>query len=108
MNLICLKGRIASDIRLNTTGTGKTAVSFSVAVPRRFDRDTADFFDVVAWEKTGLFIFNYFKKGQEIALQGEMQQRKWQDKDGNNRYSFEVICEQAEFCGGKAEGENRN
>lgn len=103
MNNIIIKGRISKDIELRTTQTGKEVAGFSVAVNRRFDKDNTDFFDVVAWGKTGVFVNTYFRKGQEILIQGSMQCRKWQDKEDNNRYSWELVAEQVDFCGSKSE-----
>lgn len=106
MNSIIIKGRLSRDPELRSTSDGREVSNFSVAVSRRFSgekKDTADFFDCVAWGKTGVFINTYFHKGQEILAQGEMHQRKWQDKDGNNRYSWEMNVNQAEFCGSKQE-----
>ena len=105
MNNIIIKGRISKDIDLRATQTGKEVVNFSVAVNRRFDKDNTDFFDVVAWGKTGVFVDKYFQKGQEIILEGSMQCRKWQDKEGNNRYSWELLADNVEFCGSKGEGQ---
>lgn len=106
MNSIVIKGRLSKDVELRSTQTGKEVASFSVAVNRRFDKEnTADFFDIVAWGKTGVFVNTYFKKGQEILIQGTMQCRKWQDKEGNNRYSWELIADNVEFCGSKGDGQ---
>ena len=105
MNSIIIKGRLSREPELRTTSDGKEVLNFSVAVSRRFsgEKDTADFFDCVAWGKTGVFVNTYFHKGQEIIAQGEMHRRKWQDKDGNNRYSWEMNVNQVEFCGSKQE-----
>lgn len=106
MNNIVIKGRLTKEPELNTTSNGKEVANFSVAVNRRFNRDETDFFDVKAWDKTGVFVCTYFKKGQEILIRGTMQRRKWQDKDGNNRYSWELIADEVEFCGGKTDNQN--
>lgn len=104
MNLLVIKGRISSDIQLKATASGKEVANFSVAVNRRFKREETDFFEVVAWGKTGVFVNTYFKKGQEILLSGEMQCRKWPDKEGNNHYTWELIADTVEFCGSKNDG----
>ncbi len=106
MNNIVIHGRISQDIEMRVTNTGKEVVNFSVAVKRRFDKETSDFFNCQAWEKNAAFINKYFKKGQEIIIQGAMQCRKWQDKDGGNRYSWELIVEQTDFCGSKSDNVN--
>ena len=83
MNNIVIHGRLTRDPELRTTNNGKEVANFCVAVNRRFDRDTADYFDCQAWGKAAVFIQQYFRKGQEILVRGSMQSRKWQDKDGN-------------------------
>lgn len=106
MNNIVIKGRLCDFPELKQTNSGKSVTNFNVAVNRRFQKDTADFFTIVAWEKTADFICKYFGKGQEILIQGEMQSRKWEDKDGNKRVSWELIANNVEFCGSKADNAN--
>jgi len=106
MNSIVIKGRVSKDVELKTIGDGKEVANFSVAVNRRFKKDEADFFNVVAWGKTGVFINTFFKKGQEIILHGEMQCRKWTDADGKNRYAWDLLADLAEFCGSKNDSNN--
>ncbi len=101
MNNIVIKGRLTKDPEMKVMQSGKNVVNFSVAVNRRFNRDIADFFDCVAWNKTADIIANHFTKGREILLSGEMQQRQWQDKEGNNRYTWELLVDSVEFCGSK-------
>lgn len=110
MNKIVIMGRISKDIELKTTNAGKSVANFSVAVNRKLKRDEVDFFDCNAWGKTGEFISQYFSKGRMIAITGEMQSRKYTDKNGNNRTVWEVNVDQAEFCGdGKSnDGESKS
>ena len=82
MNKIVIMGRISKDIELKTTNSGKSVANFSVAVNRKLKRDEVDFFDCNAWGKTGEFISQYFSKGRMIAITGEMQSRKYTDKNG--------------------------
>jgi len=80
-------------------------VSFTVAVDRRFNKETnerqADFIDCVAWRGTAEFVSKYFAKGRMIAVQGRLQVREWQDKDGNRRWSTEVQADNVYFTGSK-------
>ena len=99
MNNITIKGRLTKDPENKTINSGSNVCNFTVAVNRRFDKENADFFDCIAWNKTGDFVNQYFTKGREIVLSGEMQCRKWQDKEGNNRYSWELKVDQVDFCG---------
>lgn len=96
MNRIILIGRLTADPELKTTSTGKSVVSFTIAVDKKFkpqDGPTADFFRVSAWDKTAEFVGNYLTKGRLVAVDGRAEQRKYQDKDGNNRESFDVVAE---------------
>lgn len=105
MNTIVIKGRLTRDPEIRNTQTGKSVTNFSVAVNRRFQKDKADFFNVTAWEKTGEFVSKYFHKGQEIAVQGEMQSRDYTDRDGNKRNAWDLIASNVEFCGSKADNQ---
>lgn len=106
MNKIIIKGRLAKDPELKKTNSGKVLCNFSVAVGRNFDYEITDFFDCTAWNNNAEFISKYFSKGKEILIDGEMQSDKFKDKNGNNRTSWKVIVNRAEFCGSKGESEN--
>lgn len=108
MNRIIIKGRICNDLGLSVSTGGKEYLNVSMAVNRRFDREKTDFFNCVAFGKTAVFIDTYFTKGQEILIEGEMQQERWQDKDGNNRTGWKLIIANVEFCGGKSAGSKQN
>jgi single-strand DNA-binding protein len=99
MNITIIKGRLVADPEMRNTAGGKNVVNFKVAVNRRFKKDTADFFDCIAWGPTADFIFKYFNKGKEILCNGEMNCRKWQDKEGKDRYSWELNVSEVDFCG---------
>jgi len=106
MNKVTLVGRMAKDPELKQTSTGKAVGTFTVAVDRRFKRDgqpTADFFNVVAWNKPAELISQYLHKGDRIALNGRLQTRSYQAKDGTNRYVTEVILEEFDFIGSKSD-----
>ena len=70
---------------------------------RRFQREQTDFINIVAWKQTAEFVEKYFKKGALIALRGSIQQRNYEDKNGNKRTAFEVIADEVSFCGSKAD-----
>lgn len=107
LNHVCIMGRLARDPELRTTGSGKHVASFSVAVERDFSADgkrECDFLECVAWGKTGEFVSRYFTKGKMICVEGRVQNRDWQDKDGNKRRSTEIIASGVHFCGDSANG----
>lgn len=106
MNKIIIKGRLAKDPELKKTNSGKVLCNFSVAVGRNFDYEITDFFDCTAWNNNAEFISKYFSKGKEILIDGEMQSDKFTDKNGNDRTSWKVNVNRAEFCGNRGENEN--
>lgn len=97
LNRVVLIGRLTRDPELRTTANGKSVVSFSIAVDKRFkpqgSDQTADFFRIQAWEKTAEFVANYLTKGRLCAVDGRLEQRSYTDKDGNKRESIEVVAE---------------
>lgn len=103
MNKIMLKGRLTQEPQLRTVGTDKIAVcDFSIAVNRRFDKEIVDFINCQAWRKTGEFVKNYFSKGKEILVIGELHIEKY-IKDDETRYQTRVVVDEVEFCGSKAD-----
>ena len=110
MNKVILMGRLTRDPEVRYTQTNNTLVaSFSLAVNRRFARQgeerQADFFNVVAWSKTGEFCSKYFKKGQQVGVIGRIQTRNWDDEQGQKHYVTEVIAEEAYFADSRKDGE---
>ncbi len=110
MNKVILMGRLTKDPEVRYTQTNNTLVaSFSLAVNRRFARQgeerQADFFNVVAWNKTGEFVSKYFKKGQQVGVIGRLQTRNWDDDQGQKHYVTEVIAEETYFADSKREAE---
>lgn len=107
MNRVILMGRLTHDPEMRLTPQNGTSVAtFDVAVDRQFKKEgqqQADFIHCVAWQKTGEFINRYFAKGKMIAVEGRLQSRSWQGNDGKTHMSYEVVVEQAHFCGGKNE-----
>ena len=102
MNVVVIMGRMTKDAELRTTQSGISVTSFTVAVNRNYSKDgETDFINCVAWRNTAEFISKYFTKGQMIAIKGSLQQRSYEDKNGNKRTAFDVVVEQADFCGSK-------
>ena len=104
-------GRLTADPELRTTPNGISVTSFSIAVDRAYqkagtERQT-DFINCVAWRQTAEFITKYFQKGSMIAVNGTLQQRSYTDKDGNKRTAYDVVIDNASFCGSKSEGSTR-
>lgn len=112
INKVVLMGRLVADPELKTTGSGTSVVSTRLAVERSYAKQgeerKADFIDIVAWRNTAEFIAKYFSKGSLIAVDGQLQSRSYQTKDGQNRTVLEVLVENAHFTGEKKENNNQN
>ena len=110
LNIVALVGRLTVDPELRHTPNSTPVTSFNIAVGRSFARSgeerQTDFIDIVAWRSTAEFICKYFKKGQLIAVEGSIQTRTYQDKDGNKRKAFEVIANNVHFVESKKDSSN--
>ena len=103
-NLVVLSGRITAEPELKNTSNGVPVCNFSIAVERRYkqgEERQADFINVVAWRNSAEFVCKYFNKGSMIGIEGAIQTRKYQDKEGNNRTAFEVVANNVQFIESK-------
>lgn len=107
LNSAIIMGRLTANPELRTTGNGLSVTSFCVAVDRSYVKEgeerQTDFINVVAWRGTAEFVCRYFSKGQMIAVQGSIQTRNYEDKNGNKRTAVEIVADKVSFCGSKAE-----
>ena len=106
INTVVLQGRLIADPDLRTTNSGKEVVSITLAVDKKFSNDnTADFIPVIAWDKNATFISRYFRKGSQIAIEGSITSRTYEDKNGRKQTKIEVVASHASFCGSKTESQ---
>ena len=110
LNKIFIMGRLTRDPELRRTQNGTAVAGFALAVDRDYKnadgtKDT-DFVDVVAWRSTAEFAAKYFAKGRMAVVEGRLQIRNWQDKDGNKRRSAEVVADNVYFGDNKKEGDS--
>ena len=106
LNHITIHGRLTADPELKQTQSGVSVCNFTVAVDRSYksgEEKQTDFFTVVCWRGLADMVSKYFVKSKEILVSGEMQSRKWQDNEGNNRISWEVMANAVDFCGSKSD-----
>lgn len=105
LNVVAIMGRLVADPELRTTPAGVNVCQFRIACDRNFARQgeqrQADFVDIVAWRAQADFVCKYFSKGSLIAINGRIQTRNYQDKNGNNRTAFAVVAENINFGGSK-------
>ena len=106
INQVILMGRLTRDPEQRTTTTGKTIANFSIAVDRGGQDDTADFFNVTAWEKLGELVVQYLSKGRRVLVQGRLRQDTWEDKEtGKKQSRIEVVATDVTFLDGPS-GDN--
>ena len=102
-------GRMVRDPELKTTQSGVAVCNFTIAVDRDYkngDEKVADFVDCVAWRGTAEFVSKYFSKGRMAVVSGQLQSRKWEDKEGNKRVSWEVQVQNVYFGDSKRDGDS--
>lgn len=112
MNKAILLGRLTRDPELKVTGSGTNVCSFSVAVDRRFvksgEQRQADFINCVAWRQSAEFIAKYFHKGDPICVEGSIQTRSYDNKDGVKVNVTEIVVDNCSFVPGKSAGASQS
>ena len=107
LNRVVLMGRLVADPELKTTNSGVSVCSFRIAVDRSYvkngEQRQTDFFDIVAWRSSAEFVCRHFTKGSLIAVDGQLQTRQYQTKDGSNRSAVEVVADSISFTGERKE-----
>lgn len=107
LNKVVLMGRIASEIEKKTTNSGISVVTVPLAVDRNYkqgDERQADFINCVFWRQSADALEKYSGKGRMIAVEGHLEIRKWEDKDGNKRSTAEVQVDNWYFADSKKDG----
>ena len=107
MNNVSLIGRLTKDPELRNISDGVSVCNFTLAVDRRFKKEgqpTADFIDIVVWNKAAEFATKWFSKGIRIGVIGRIQNRSWEDDGGVRHYRTEVVAESLYFADGKKDG----
>lgn len=105
-NKVILMGNLTRDIEMRTTPSGQTVANFSLAVSRSWKgqdgqtQEQTSFINCVAWGKVGEILAQYTSKGSPLLVSGRLDQRSYEDKDGNKRQAVEVNVEDFNFIGG--------
>lgn len=108
INKTILMGRLTANPDLRKTPNGTLVATFSLAIPRNYNKDIVDFINIVAWRQTAHFVSKYFKKGQLVVVEGSTQTRSYEDKKGNKRVAVEVVAEQVYFAESKKNKTDKN
>lgn len=107
LNRVILMGRLTHSPEIKSTQNGNAVLSFCLAVERGYAKNgeerQTDFIDCVAWRQTAEFINKYFRKGALIAIEGSLQTRSYEDKNGNKRKAVEVVADSVSFTGERAQ-----
>ena len=105
LNVVAIIGRMVKDPELKTTNSGKSVCSFRIANDSGYKdasgQNQTNWLDVTAWGKTAEFVCKYFPKGSLIAIDGRLQTRQYQDKNGQNRTAVEIVAQNVNFAGSK-------
>ena len=108
LNKVILGGRLTADPELKTTQSGISVVSFTIAVSRRYSKDSgqqseSDFFNVTAWRQTAEFVSRYFRKGSSICIVGTIQNRNWTDQEGQKHYRTDIVADEVMFVDSRSD-----
>ena len=104
LNVAVLMGRLVADPELRHTPSNVPVTTITLAVERSYkqgDERQTDFIDVVAWRHTAEFVCRYFKKGQLVAVEGQIQTRSYTDSQGVKRKAFEIVANSVHFAESK-------
>jgi single-strand DNA-binding protein len=110
VNKVMLVGRLGRDPETRFTGGGQAVANFSVATDETFkDRNgerqkRTEWHKIVVWGKQAEIAQQYLKKGSLVFIEGRIQSREWQDKEGQKRTSFEIVANNFRMLGGRSDG----
>lgn len=112
MNKVVLIGRLTRDPELRYTGSNLPVATFSLAVNRNFSNQNgereADFINIVVWRKQAENCKNYLTQGSQVAIEGRIQTRTYDDQNGQRRYITEVVADNVEFLGSRNSSNSSN
>lgn len=97
MNTVNITGRLSADPEVKTTSGGKSVCSFTLAVNRPKTKDKTDWIPCTAWNQSAEYLGKYAAKGNRIGVSGTLTSRSYEDKDGNKRTAYEVLCDSVEI-----------
>jgi single-strand DNA-binding protein len=110
VNKVILVGNLGADPELRYTGSGTAVADLRLATSRRWtdrqgnQQEDTQWHRVVVWGKQGENCKEYLAKGRQVYVEGRLQTRQWEDRDGNKRYTTEVVAQEVQFLGGGGRG----
>ncbi len=108
VNRTILVGRLTRDPELRKTQTGKSVLSFTVAVNRQYNKDQADFISCVAWDQTADFMSNFLTKGSLISVEGRIQSGSYEDTTGKKVYTQDVVADRVQALESRAQRQEQS
>ncbi|GAF75958.1 unnamed protein product [marine sediment metagenome] len=113
VNKAILVGRLGQDPEKLVTGTGKTVTKLNVATNERWkdgsgqNQERTEWHRVVVWGPQAESCAQYLEKGRQVYIEGRIQTRQWEDKEGNKRYTTEIVAQRVQFLGSQSGASNR-
>ena len=113
MGKVILVGNLGRDPELRFTKDGRPVASFSIATTDRWrdqqgsQQERTEWHRIVVWGKQGENCAQYLQKGRSVYIDGRLQTREWEDRDGNKRWTTEVVAQSVQFLGPRGEGASR-
>jgi single-strand DNA-binding protein len=110
LNKVMLIGNLGKDPEVRYTTSGQAVASFSIATSEKFKNrngemeERTEWHNVVLWGRQAEIAKDYLAKGKTVFIEGRLQTRKWQDKDGRDRYTTEIVGDRMQFVGPKGDG----
>jgi len=112
INKVILIGNLGKDPEVNYTQSGDAVVNFSIATTERWkgqdgqQNKKTEWHNIVVWKRLAEICAEFLQKGSKVYIEGKLQTRKWEDKDGNDRYTTEIIAREMQMLTPKGQGEN--
>jgi single-strand DNA-binding protein len=110
LNKVMLIGNLGKDPEVRYTGAGTAVASFSLATSEKFKNkngeleERTEWHNITLWARLAEIAGEYLAKGKTVYIEGRLQTRKWQDRDGKDRYTTEIVGEKMQMLSGKGEG----
>ena len=107
VNKVIIVGHLGADPEVRYTQSGQAVASFNVATSENFTdkngerQERTEWHRIVAWAKLAELCGEYLRKGRQVYLEGRLQTRQWDDKDGNKRYTTEIVAQNVQFLGAR-------
>ena len=107
VNKVILVGRLGQDVELKKTPNGSFVANFSLATTEKWTdnngvkREPTEWHRIIAWKKLAEICGAYLKKGMQVYIEGKLQTRSWEDRDGNKKYTTEIVAREMKMLSGK-------